>query len=142
LSGLFASTSKRDKTDPRARVLKENQGRGQVETILFRTVTVEALGSLLDLALHACTRMARLLSTTRDFLTRPPTGTSRRASSPGEGLPILYTSLWRSGRGCPLLRASDEHSFIVRVLRARRAPGRSSLVLPIFHQSIPLTLAA
>ena len=33
-----------------------------------------------------------------------------------------------SGRGCPLLRASNEHSFIVRVLRARRAPGHS---LPI-----------
>src|SRR4029077_18252645 len=29
------------------------------------------------------------------------------------------------GPGCPLLRASDEHSFIVRVLRARRARGRS-----------------
>ena len=25
--------------------------------------------------------------------------------------------------GCPLLRASDEHRFIVRVLRARRTPG-------------------
>jgi hypothetical protein len=32
-----------------------------------------------------------------------------------------------SGQGCPLLRASDEHSFIVRVLRARRAPGHSPL---------------
>ena len=31
----------------------------------------------------------------------------------------------RSGRGCPLLRASNEHRFIVRVLRARRAPGYS-----------------
>ena len=30
----------------------------------------------------------------------------------------------RSGQGCPRLRESDEHSFIVRVLRARRAPGR------------------
>jgi hypothetical protein len=37
--------------------------------------------------------------------------------------PISHTSLKRSGRGCPLLRASDEHSFIVCVLRARRAPG-------------------
>ena len=35
----------------------------------------------------------------------------------------------RSGQGCPQLRASDEHSFIVRVLRARRAPGRSLLPL-------------
>src|SRR5437899_3259725 len=39
--------------------------------------------------------------------------------------PISHTSLKRSGQGCPLLRASDEHSFIVRVLRARRAPGHS-----------------
>jgi hypothetical protein len=31
--------------------------------------------------------------TARDFLTRPPTGTPRRAMSPGEGLPILYFSL-------------------------------------------------
>ena len=31
-----------------------------------------------------------------------------------------------SGQGCPLLRASDEHRFIVRILRARRAPGRPS----------------
>ena len=30
-----------------------------------------------------------------------------------------------SGQGCPLLRASDEHIPIVRVLRVRRAPGRS-----------------
>ena len=34
-----------------------------------------------------------------------------------------------SGQGCPLLRASNEHSFIVRVLRARRAPGRALLIL-------------
>ena len=34
-------------------------------------------------------------------------------------------SIKGSGRGCPLLRASNEHSFTVRVLRARRAPGRS-----------------
>jgi hypothetical protein len=45
-----------------------------------------------------------------------------------ENLPTPYTSLKGSGRGCPLLRASNEHSFIiVRVLRARRAPGRSPL---------------
>jgi hypothetical protein len=45
----------------------------------------------------------------------------------------LHPFLWRllptlsqgSGRGCPLLRASNEHRFIVRVLRARRAAGRS-----------------
>jgi hypothetical protein len=42
-----------------------------------------------------------------------------------EALPTPYTSLSGSGRGCPLLRASNEHIPIVRVLRARRAPGRS-----------------
>ena len=31
--------------------------------------------------------------TARGFLTRPPTGTPRRAINPGEGLPILYMSL-------------------------------------------------
>jgi hypothetical protein len=46
-----------------------------------------------------------------------------------EGMQILYTSLWRSGRGCPLLRASSDHRYIVGALRARRAPGRSSLTL-------------
>src|SRR5438552_17326796 len=76
----------------------------------------------------------------RNFLTRPPTGRyfspalpsdcfaidfPRRAISPSEGLPILHTSLKGSGQGCPQLRASNEHSFIVRVLRARRAPGCS-----------------
>ena len=30
-----------------------------------------------------------------------------------------------SGQGCPLLRASSNHCFIVGALRARRAPGRS-----------------
>ena len=47
--------------------------------------------------------------------------------SPSEGLPVRHTSLQGSGRGCPLLRASNEHSFTVRVLRARRAPGHSLL---------------
>jgi len=47
-----------------------------------------------------------------------------------EALPILSNSLLRSGQGCPLLRASDEHCFIVRVLRARRASGRSFPVPP------------
>ena len=32
--------------------------------------------------------------------------------------------------GYPLLRASNEHRFTVRVLRARRAPGRSLPILP------------
>jgi hypothetical protein len=38
---------------------------------------------------------------------------------------LLILSLRGSGRGCPLLRASNEHILIVRVLRARRAPGHS-----------------
>jgi len=31
-----------------------------------------------------------------------------------------------SGQGCPLLRASSDHRFIVGALRARRPPGHSS----------------
>ena len=46
-----------------------------------------------------------------------------------EPLSIHTIYLWRSGQGCPLLRASNEHSFTVRVLRARRAPGRSLRIL-------------
>ena len=64
-------------------------------------------------------------STARDLLTRPPTGTPRRAMSSGEAFPLHFSL--GSGQGCPLLRASNEHSFTVRVLRARRAPGRSLL---------------
>jgi hypothetical protein len=41
---------------------------------------------------------------------------------------VRQISIQGSGQGCPLLRASNEHILIVRVLRARRAPGRS---LPI-----------
>ena len=41
---------------------------------------------------------------------------------------IFYAFLGGSGQGCPLLRASNEHILIVRVLRARRAPGRSLLL--------------
>ena len=70
-----------------------------------------------------------MIPTARNVLTRPPTGTPRRASCPGEGLPISYAFLEGSGRGCPLLRASNEHRFTVRVLRARRAPGRSLPIL-------------
>ena len=70
----------------------------------------------------------RLLKQPR-LLTRPPTGTSGRAIIPGEGLPILITSRQGSGRGCPLLRASNEHIPIVRVLRAKRASGCSLPIL-------------
>ncbi len=66
-----------------------------------------------------------MLSNARNVLTRPPPGTPRRAICPGEGLPISHAFLGGSGQGCPLLRASNEHRFTVRVLRARRAPGRS-----------------
>jgi len=58
--------------------------------------------------------------TARSFVTRPPTGTPRRAISPGEGLLIFPTSPSGKRPDRPSLRASDEHSFIVRVLRARR----------------------
>jgi len=44
---------------------------------------------------------------------------------PNKDIPIPPASLKGSGPGCPLLRASNEHIPIVRVLRARRAPGRS-----------------
>ena len=67
--------------------------------------------------------------TARNVFTRPPTGTPRRAIRPGEGLSVRQTSIQGSGRGCPLLRASNEHSFTVRVLRARRAPGYSLPIL-------------
>jgi hypothetical protein len=36
-----------------------------------------------------------------------------------------------SGLGCPLLRASSDHCFIVGALRARRAPGHSPSILPL-----------
>ena len=52
----------------------------------------------------------------------------------GEGLPTPYTYLKGSGRGCPLLRASNEHFLNVRVLRARMAPGRSGLTLSLFRE--------
>ena len=45
-------------------------------------------------------------------------------------------SLRGSGPGCPLLRASDEHILIVRVLRARRAPGRSLTLLPKYFLEV------
>src|SRR4026209_536017 len=51
---------------------------------------------------------------------------------PSKGLPTLIVFLKGSGRGCPLLRASNEHILIVRVLRARRAPGRSLPLLADF----------
>ena len=42
----------------------------------------------------------------------------------------FFSSPTEEWPGCPLLRASDEYCFIVRVLRARRAPGRSSFIPP------------
>ena len=40
-----------------------------------------------------------------------------------------FSHLGGSGQGCLLLRASNEHILIVGVLRAKRAPGRSLLLL-------------
>src|SRR5436853_5958552 len=61
----------------------------------------------------------------------PPPPARRDAPCPKQGRsenPLIpYTSLKGSGRGCPLLRASSDHCFIVGALRARRAPGRSPL---------------
>jgi hypothetical protein len=48
-----------------------------------------------------------------------------RASN--EGLSILYASLEGSGRGCPLLRASNEHPFH----RARSASKKGTWPLPL-----------
>ncbi len=42
----------------------------------------------------------------------------------------ITPSRLRDSPDCPSLRASDEHIFIVRVLRARRAPDRSRSTLP------------
>jgi hypothetical protein len=62
---------------------------------------------------------------------RPTRGVRDRAlrehrKSPGLFLLLfLFPSIGGSGQGCPLLRASNEHFLKVRVLRARRAPGRS-----------------
>jgi hypothetical protein len=71
-----------------------------------------------------------MIPTARVIHTRPPTGTPRRATCPGEGLPISYAFLGGSGRGCPQRRASNEHSFTVRVLRAR---GSSQPPRPLFQ---------
>ena len=53
---------------------------------------------------------------------------SRRTlfSSPVQREPSNYSLplFWGSGQGCPRLRASNEHILIVRVLQAKRAPGR------------------
>ena len=66
----------------------------------------------------------------------------------GLSLIALRLSLSRESPDCPSLRASGEHSFTVRVLRARRAPGRplptvpSSLVLSQGWGLIDLPLRA
>jgi hypothetical protein len=60
-------------------------------------------------------------ASTRDFRLFPFSAALAERVSPHS-----YRLSRKERPGCPLLRASDEHSFIVRVLRARRAPGRSS----------------
>jgi hypothetical protein len=42
---------------------------------------------------------------------------------------MIYAFPGVSSQGCPVLRASNEHILIVRVLRARRTPGRSLRIL-------------
>ena len=75
-------------------------------------------------------RVARLVSTARNFLTRPTHWhADERATSPGEGLQI-FSPLSEEPPDFPSLRASDEHRFIVRVLRARRMVWR--LPIPPF----------
>ena len=54
-----------------------------------------------------------------NILTRPPTGTPRRAIFPGEGL-LIPQRLQREQADCSSLRASSDHRFIVGALRARR----------------------
>jgi hypothetical protein len=56
-------------------------------------------------------------------------GLSYTCARPTRVFRLLILFLRGSGRGCPLLRASNEHILIVRVLRARRAPGHSLLIL-------------
>src|SRR4026208_1924224 len=81
--------------------------------------------------------------TAHDLLTRPLTGTPRRAISPGRGhsnplhlslgewprLPFTARDILTHPTPSVPRRAlvPGEHSFTVRVLRARRAPGRSLL---------------
>jgi hypothetical protein len=76
-----------------------------------------------------------MIPTARNVLTRPPTGRyfsparpsdcfaidfPGRAICPGEGFLVFPTSPSGEQPDCPSLRASDEHRFIVRVLRAQR----------------------
>jgi len=64
--------------------------------------------------------VAGIIPTARTVLPRPHSGTPRRAICQGEDLSISYAFLGGSGRSRPLLRASDAHHFIVRVMRAQR----------------------
>ncbi len=76
---------------------------------------------------HLPTHQASYLGTTR-----LQDAQKSRQQSRCENFQTLYTSLKGSGRGCPLLRASNEHRFTVRVLRARRAPRHSPLPFSAF----------
>jgi hypothetical protein len=79
--------------------------------------------------------VAGMIPTARNVLTRPPTGRyfspalpsdcfaidfPGRAICLGEGLLVFPISPSEEQPDCPSLRASDEHRFIVRVLRAQR----------------------
>ena len=65
-------------------------------------------------------RVARAQETSDSFLSPLSAALAERVS------PHSYRLSREEWPGCPLLRASDEHIPIVRVRRARRAPGRSS----------------
>ena len=49
---------------------------------------------------------------------------------------FVFPRIGESGQGCPRLRASNEHILMVRVLRAKRAPG--CILLPL-HNPAPAT---
>ena len=81
-----------------------------------------------SLLVHVVSRMARMSPLLRTSFS--PAHPLARQDAP-VALARAFDSLSLyigSGQGCPFLRASNEHILIVRVLRARRTPGRS---LPI-----------
>jgi hypothetical protein len=81
-------------------------------------------GSLVDPQMRASNDISVICTCSFAFLwpgTRVRPDCGRRTSTFYFPTPFIG----ESGQGCPSLRASNEHIPIVRVLRARRAPGRS-----------------
>ena len=84
-------------------------------------------------------------STETSQLPRLPPSQGARSGSTGPtwvpfpSFPVIFPHFAPkgSGQGCPSLRASDEHILIVRVLRARRAPGCSPPILPLTEPPPP-----